>query len=112
MITIIHTQLKLNQISTNTALDIDFCPVKVVWEYWKIRKHTNMNTALFSFMDGSSITRQFFSDQLKLFLTWANLDNHKYKSHSFRIGAASTAAMLGTEDNLWGGGIIMLLRNM
>ena len=60
-----------------------------------------MNTALFSFMDGSSISRQFFSDQLKLSLTWANLDNHKYKSHSFWIGAATTAAMLGiTEDKI------------
>jgi hypothetical protein len=42
--------------------NIDFDPVKAVWQYWQVRKHTHMNTALFSFMNGSSISRQFFSD--------------------------------------------------
>ena len=73
--------------------NIEFYPVKAVWKYWQVRKHTNINTALFPFMDGSSISRQFFSNQLKSSLTWANLVSHKYNSHSFHTGAATTSAI-------------------
>ena len=35
---------------------------------------------------------------LKGCLTWAGFDHSKFNSHSFRIGAATTAAAKGLED--------------
>jgi hypothetical protein len=42
-------------------------------------------------MDNSPITRSFFNSQSQLYLTFAGLNLKNYKSHSFRIGAATTA---------------------
>jgi hypothetical protein len=40
-----------------------------------------------------------FNSNLNLSLTWAGLDTNTYKSHSFRIGAATHAASLGYADS-------------
>ena len=76
----------------------EICPVMALWTYWQFRKHSNLEEPLFSFMDGSQVSRHFFSEQLQLSLKYSSLDKHNYKGHSFRIGAATTAAMLGISE--------------
>lgn len=49
-------------------------------------------------MDGSPVSRQFFTAQLRLVLAFCGLDTIKYQSHSFRIGAATFAAASGSSD--------------
>jgi len=53
---------------------------------------------LFMFPGGAPVSKSFFSVQLKNALTWAGLPHESYKGHSFRIGAATTAAMRGMSD--------------
>ncbi|CAG2194548.1 unnamed protein product [Mytilus edulis] len=73
--------------------------VHAVWEYCKMRGI--QNGPLFCFMDGKPIPRQYFTRQLQLSLQWAGCDTAVYKGHSFRIGAASSAAMMGiSSDNI------------
>jgi hypothetical protein len=54
--------------------------------------------ALFVFPNGQAVTRQYFTEQLHFALRWCKLDTRYYKGHSFRIGAAKTAASLGASD--------------
>ena len=57
-----------------------------------LRKHTSSLDPLFSFIDGTPISRQYFTHQLQTALAFCNLSLQSYHTHSFRIGAASTAA--------------------
>lgn len=78
--------------------DGNTCPVKALWEFVKVRG--NQTGPLFCFMDQSPISRQFFTKQLQNCLKWCNKDIQSYKGHSFRLGAASYAAEIGTKDEL------------
>lgn len=60
-------------------------------QYLSKRKHDLSSQPLFSFMDGVPVSRQFFTE-LWLALSFCNLNLHQYETHSFRIGAATTAA--------------------
>lgn len=71
--------------------DSDFCPHMSLMQYLSIRKHDSPSQPLFSFMDGVPVSRQFFTELL-LALSLCNLNPHQYQTHSFRIGAATTAA--------------------
>ena len=51
----------------------------------------------FRHVDFSVVTRYQFSSVLATSLKVAGIDNKLYKSHSFRIGAASSMAMLGMQ---------------
>ena len=55
---------------------------------------------LFQFVDGRYLTRQRLVNQLHQALQKAGLDTSKYNGHSFRIGAATTAAKKGVEDSM------------
>lgn len=62
----------------------------------QIRKHTSQNEAFFSFMDENPASRQFFITDLESLqnsLAFCGLDSKRYQSHSFRIGAATAAAI-------------------
>ena len=50
---------------------------------------------LFCLADGSAFKTEVFTRQLKGALAFCDLDCSRYKSHSFRIGAASLAAENG-----------------
>ena len=54
--------------------------------------------ALFCFSDGSPVQTSHFTQQLRQAPNFCGLDSSKYKSHSFRIGAASLAADQGLSD--------------
>lgn len=67
-------------------------PVKALWDYLQIRGHeTKKEQPLFSFMNNGVVSRKFFTDQLQVCLKYVGLSMKNYKSHSFRIGAATTA---------------------
>ena len=67
------------------------CPIKAILPYLALRpKHHN--GPLFIFEDGRSLTRQRFSSLLQNLLSRLGFDSTQYNTHSFRIGAATTAA--------------------
>ena len=79
---------------TNSCL----CPVFAVLNYLCTR---GMEAGpLFQFRDGKVLTRQHFVTVVKAGLDKAGIDSSKYSGHSFRIGAATTAAQNGMEDSI------------
>ena len=78
--------------SENTAM----CPVSLLSEYLAVRGlHPG---PLFVHTDGSAVAREFLTAELHKALLFCKLDPTRYKSHSFRIGAASLAATKGFSD--------------
>ena len=65
------------------------CPYRALLEH--LQYCHNPNVPLFSFSYGSYLTRQTLSDILKSLLP-PSYDQRAYSSHSFRIGAATSAA--------------------
>lgn len=78
--------------------DSNVCPHKSLMQYLSIRKHDSPSQPLFSFMDGVPVSRQFFTEQFRLALSFRNLNLHRYQTHSFRIGTATTAASRGFSE--------------
>lgn len=74
-----------------------FCPVWAIQNYIAIRGR--LPGPLFILPGGISVSKSFFQENLQLSLAWAGLKNNNIKGHSFRIGAASTAAMQGVPDD-------------
>ena len=74
----------------------DFCPVTHMRAYLTLRGPAP--GPLFVFPGGSPVTRSFFTENLNRSLIWAGFSPKTYKGHSFRIGAATTAAMRGLPE--------------
>ena len=55
---------------------------------------------LFLFKSGQFLTRERLVRAIRAVLQEAGVDASKYCSHSFRIGAATTAAARGMEDSV------------
>ena len=53
---------------------------------------------LFKFADGRPLTRERFVDNISVALVAAGINPAPYSGHSFRIGAATTAAKKGVGD--------------
>ena len=83
--------LRLFQNKTN----LHVCTYLSLLNYLKVRKHISPSTPLFSFLNGSSISKYYFTQQLRLAFSFCNFDLTRYQTHSFRIGAATTAAGRG-----------------
>ena len=79
---------------TNT----DLCPVTAILNYLAIRPATL--GPMFVFEDGAYLSRQKLVQSLNRSLAATGIDPQFYKGHSFRIGAATTAAALGIQDSL------------
>ena len=69
------------------------CPVEAVLSYLSIRGGTS--GPLFVRTNGVPLTRAYFSERLRSLLGAAGIAG-RYSSHSFRIGAATSAALAGT----------------
>ena len=69
------------------------CPVVQICRY--LRTRGSSPGPLFVFPDKTPISRTYFSSQLSACLSHAGYDPSLYKCHSFRIGAATTAATRG-----------------
>ncbi len=72
------------------------CPVKALNSYLSLRG--NQPGSLFITSDQHTVTRSLFSSMLKKCIQFLKLNTDVYKSHSFRIGAASHAAQCGMSD--------------
>ena len=76
----------------------EICPISAVLDYMSRRGPAP--GPLFVFGDGRCLTRPRFVAALRLALGAAGIDARLYSGHSFRIGAATTAAIRGIPDSL------------
>lgn len=76
--------------------DDTICPVIALMSY--MAKRGNGPGPLFRFDDGKPLTRARFVAKVKEALTSAGVDSSHYSGHSFRSGAATTAAKQGVND--------------
>ena len=74
----------------------DLCPVAAMMAYLAVRG--NNPGALFRFKDGRLLSRVRFVECIRAALARSGLDQQKYAGHSFRSGAATTAAQCGLND--------------
>ena len=75
----------------------DICPVKALLDYLRLRGQKE--GPLFMWKDGSPLQKPQFNRAVRTALTQAKLPAEKFAGHSFRIGAATTAASAGLEDS-------------
>lgn len=87
-----HKEGTIIQLSSNTTA---ICPVVAMLEFIEVR--SAINGPLFCHFDGSVLTRYQFSAILKKTLGLISPHLIKFRSHSFRIGAATTAASVGMD---------------
>ena len=73
------------------------CPVAALLAYMAIRGR--IPGPLFYMANGAFLTRDIFVQEVRKALGAAGIDQTKYSGHSFRIGAATTAAAAGIEDS-------------
>ena len=73
------------------------CPITAVLAYVAMRG--NNPGILFHFQDGYPLTKYRFVQRVRHILSGCGLDPSKYAGHSFRIGAATSAAAYGLEDS-------------
>ena len=78
--------------------DTMLCPVTAIVEYIRIRR--DPPGAFFRMQDGSPASKPWFVSKIRHILSSIGLPQHEYAGHSFRIGAATTAAMVGVEDSM------------
>ena len=76
----------------------DLCPVAAILSYL-VAKGAGPGP-FFRFTDGRPLTRSRFVDRVREALADAGVDAGSYCRHSFRIGAATTAAARGIEDSI------------
>ena len=76
----------------------DLCPVAALLSYLHCRGSTA--GPLFLFASGRPLTRKRFVELVRAALAQTDVDQRKYCGHSFRIGAATTAAANGIEDSV------------
>ena len=77
--------------------DNDLCPVSALLTY--LLKRGNTPGALFQWENRIPLSKTKFVEAIRRALTAANLPAKDYAGHSFRIGAATTAASAGLEDS-------------
>ena len=78
--------------------DEDLCPVAALLAYLALRGKEP--GPLFKMSDGRFLTKQIFIAKVRAALSVLGYDCSSYAGHSFRIGAATTAAECGIEDSL------------
>ena len=75
----------------------DLCPVTALLSYLVHRG--DAPGPLFQWDNHTPLSKSKFVDHVRHALLAANVPAHLYTGHSFRIGAATTAASAGTEDS-------------
>lgn len=76
----------------------ELCPVAAMLDYLLSRR--TGPGPLFLFQDGRPLTRPRFAEAIRSALNRAGMDQAKFCTHSFRIGAATTAAAKGIADSV------------
>ena len=80
------------------ATGTDICPVSALCQYLKMRGSSQ--GPFFLDTGGKVITKSFFVHRIRDLLQTLGFPAHHYAGHSFRIGAATTAALVGMEDSM------------
>ena len=75
----------------------DICPVTALLAY--LARRGPQPGALFICDDGSPLLKSRFVEEVRSALTKAGLPAQDYAGHSFRTGAATTAATVGIQDS-------------
>ena len=75
----------------------DVCPVRAVLDYVSVR---GAGRGPFFIRGTEVVTKPWFVAQLRSVLTAVGLPQGQYAGHSFRIGAATTAALRRVEDSM------------
>jgi hypothetical protein len=75
----------------------NLCPIRSLYSYLRVRSQRfpetrSANTPLFLMPDGHALCRTQFVKRLRLLLSAIGVDASIFSAHSFRTGAASTAA--------------------
>ena len=78
--------------------DTQFCPFKAMIKYLSCRPQSSNLAPLFVIPGDFPMSKCWFNQHLKLVLIKANISPKGYTSHSFRIGAATTAASQGVSS--------------
>ena len=76
----------------------DLCPVSALLAYLAVRG--SAPGPLFRLRDGRYLTKEVFITRVREALSVLGYDEESYAGHSFRIGAATTAAEQGVEDSV------------
>ena len=76
----------------------ELCPVAATLDYMVRRGSTP--GPFFTFANGSHLTRDRFVQAVRAALNQVGVDSTQYAGHSFRIGAATTAAQRGVPESL------------
>lgn len=100
-LTITIKSSKTDQLGKGTTIvlnsyDSCICPVKCMLSFLQIRP--KLSGPLFCHYGGKPLTRYQFAAVLDKAIAAIGLDKNFYKSHSFRIGAATTAFQRGLSD--------------
>ena len=69
--------------------DEAICPIRGILSY--LARRGSHSGHLFMFQDGRTLTRQLLSVEINWLLTELHIDQRLYNTHSFRIGAATSA---------------------
>ncbi|VDI80146.1 Hypothetical predicted protein [Mytilus galloprovincialis] len=88
-----HSDMQPKTISIDKNTSNIACPVMAMSSYLNLVKHNS--GPLFQFPCGTPVSYAFFSASLKAVLNFVGLNTQLYKGHSFRIGAATSAAAKG-----------------
>lgn len=84
-------------IKLNRCIYSQICPVQALMCYMSNRPEAN--APLFIHMDKKPLTRFQFQSVLNKTLACCGIATAEFKTHSFRIGAATTAAMCGVSSD-------------
>ena len=76
----------------------DLCPVAAISAFLAIRGSSA--GPFFQLRGSAPLTKEFFTTRVRSALSALGYDSSLYASHSFRIGAATTAAEKGIEDTI------------
>ena len=74
------------------------CPVAAILNYIAVRG--SIPGAFFLNSNNQTVLKPWFVNQIRAILGSLGLPQHDYAGHSFRIGAATTAALAGVEDSV------------
>ena len=85
-----------HRVGLSSALEEELCPVRALQQFCVIRGSNP--GPLFASPGGRLYTCGSARDDLRSVLSFCGLDTARYKSHSFRIGVASDAALRGFSD--------------
>ena len=80
------------------ATGVTLCPVASILSYMVSRG--SRPGPFFSFSDQRTLTRDCLVKEVRQAMRTSGIDNKLYSGHSFRIGAATTAASCGLQDSL------------